>query len=481
MDTIGHWINGREVIQGATFASVNPATGATIAQVSSADEAIVDQAVQSARQAAPTWEAAGVKARRDVLNTLADLIAANAEDIAQRDTLDCGMPISLSRAGVNGLVDSVRMFAGMTGVIRGTSTPLEDGRIAFTLRQPYGVVGGITPWNYPFNVAIHKVVPALAAGNAIVLKPADLTPLTAMDLARLCTEAGVPDGVFNLVQGTGPEAGAALARNPGVGIVSFTGSTATGKVIQQLAAEGMTRPVALELGGKDPAVILDDADLDAAVACVRRSVFNHAGQTCTAETRVLAHRSVADEVIERLHERIRGLNVGDPTDPATDVGPLISPQQLARVDRYVQQAKDEGAQVVIGGGRLDDGDLANGNFYRPTLFSGVTADHTIFHEEVFGPVMTVTTFDDDDEALRLANLPQYGLQASVWTRDLERALRFSAGIDAGTVQVNGMHVPSGGIGGTPWKASGHHPENGLEGVMNLTRSKTVILQPAPRH
>jgi acyl-CoA reductase-like NAD-dependent aldehyde dehydrogenase len=476
MDTIGHWIDGREVREGDTFDTVDPATGVTIASVSSADAGIVGRAVASAEAAAPGWAATPAGERREILERVAATIAARAEELAQLDTSDSGMPIRLSRATMEGNAKAAHATAALAQMIRGVSTPMEGGRVAFTMRQPYGVVGGVTPWNYPFNVAMHKALPALAAGNAIVLKPADLTPVSAMELARMCSDAGVPAGVFNLVNGTGPVAGEALVRDTRVGIISFTGSTATGRAIQRVASEGIARPVVLELGGKDPAIMFADADLDTAVERIRYSIFNHAGQTCTAETRVLAHRSIVDEVVERFRTFIEGLRTGDPTDPDTDVGPLISERQRERVEGYVRQAQDQGAEVVIGGGRLEHPDLPGGFFFRPTLFAGVTPEHTIFHEEVFGPVMTVTAFEDDEEALRLANLPEYGLQSSVWTKDLDRALRFASGVQAGAVQINTVHASSGGIGGTPWKGSGYNSDGGLEGVLTLTRSKNVIIQ-----
>lgn len=479
---IGHWIDGREVREGATLPVIDPSRGAPIGEVHIAGRDVVAQAVSSAQRAAAGWAATPIEERAGLLERIAALIAPRVEEFAQLDTLDVGMPIRLSRAMAGATPGMTRAAATMGAAIRGTTVPSEGGRTVFTLREPYGVVGAVIPWNYPFAQAVHSVMPALIAGNSVVLKPAELTPLGALELARLCSEAGLPDGVLNLVNGTGQVTGDALVRDPRVGLVCFTGSPATGRAVQAAATEGIARPVILELGGKDAVLVYDDADLDAAVERIRVSVFNHAGQTCAAKTRVIAHRAVVQDVIDRLHTAIMSLRTGDPDDPGTDVGPVASDRQLRRVERYVEQAREQGADIAIGGSVLDERGLSGGFFYRPTMVTGVTPQHDIFHEEVFGPVLTVTEAEDDATMVHLANLPDYGLEAAVWTRDLTRALGAAAALEAGAIHINGIHLASGGIGRSPWKGSGYAADGGHEGVLNMTRSRTVIVQTgAPGH
>jgi acyl-CoA reductase-like NAD-dependent aldehyde dehydrogenase len=473
---VGHWIGGSEVHEGPTIPVIDPASGSSLGEVHVADADVVARAVTDAERAARGWAATPLAERGEILERVAELLSERVEEFAQLDTLDVGMPIRLSRAMAGATPGMTRASAGAIDGIRGVTTPAEDGRYAFTLREPYGVVGSVIPWNYPFAQAVHSVMPPLIAGNAVVLKPAELTPLSALELARLCTEAGLPDGVLNLVNGPGPTTGEALVRDARVGLVCFTGSPASGRAVQAAAAEGIARPVILELGGKDAVLVHDDADVAAAVERIRVSVFNHAGQTCAAKTRVIVHHAVADEVVDRLHAAIASLRTGDPNDPETDVGPVASERQLLRVEGYVDRAREQGARVAIGGERLVVPGRSGGFFYRPTMVTDVTPEHTIFHEEVFGPVLTVTTAADDAEMVGLANLPAYGLEASVWTRDLVRGLRAAAALEAGAIHINGIHLSSGGIGRSPWKGSGYDADGGLEGVLNMTRSRTVILQ-----
>lgn len=476
---VGHWIDGQEVHEGDTMPVVGPADAVTIAQLHVADEATVARAVSAAERAAPAWAATPLQERAAILEQIAVRIGSRVEEFAQIDTLDVGMPIRLSRAMAGATPGMARTAAGQVSALRGVTAPIEAGHVTFTLREPYGVVGSVIPWNYPFAQAVHSLMPALVAGNTVVLKPAELTPLAAFELARLCSEAGIPDGVINIVNGPGATTGEALVRDPRVGLVCFTGSPATGRAVQTAASEGIARPVILELGGKDAVLVLDDADLAAAVQRIRISAFNHAGQTCAAKTRVIVQRSVAEELVSRLCEAIEDLKTGDPNDPETDVGPVASSRQLERVERYVRKAREQGAEIIVGGGRLEDPNLANGFFYRPTMLAGVTPEHTIFHEEVFGPVITVTEADDDEELVRLANLPDYGLEASVWTSDLSRALHAAEALEAGAIHINGIHLSSGGIGRSPWKGSGYHADGGVEGLLNMTRSRIVIVQTTP--
>jgi acyl-CoA reductase-like NAD-dependent aldehyde dehydrogenase len=410
--------------------------------------------------------------RSRLLRKIADLIRANAPSLALLDTRDAGRPIRDTTNDLIRAADIFDFFSGLCDKLRGATMPVPPGFSARTVREPYGVVGAIVPWNIPLVMACLKVAPALAAGNTVVLKPAEETPLSALALGQLCLEAGLPEGVLNVVPGDGESAGAALVAHRGVDKIAFTGSTQTGRLIMQSAA-GSMKGLTLELGGKGPNIVFADADLDRALQGALFTAFHHQGQICAAGSRLLVERSIAEEFTMRLAHAARRIRVGDPESPDTHIGAIISARQLETIERYVAGGLREGAMLSTGGARLADGVPEGGLYYRPTVFSRVAPAMAIAREEIFGPVLSVMTFADEAEAVKLANDTSYGLTAAIWTRDADRAGRMPATIKAGTVWVNttnvvNVAVPAGGFG-----ESGFGKEYGIEGAENYTRLKTV--------
>lgn len=432
------WIDGEpHHATGADHIVVNPATDEPVATVKLAGRADVDAAVAGARAAQPAWGRATPAERASVLLALARAMAAESETLISEEVAPTGKAVRLATEfDVPGSIDNVEFFAGVARNLEGKATAEYSADHTSSIRrEPVGVVGTITPWNYPLQMAVWKVIPALAAGCAVVLKPAEITPLTTLTLARLASEAGLPDGVLNIVVGTGPEAGAHLAGHPGVDMVTFTGSSAVGRqVMAQTAATGAR--IQLELGGKAPFVVFDDADLDAAIhGAVAGSLIN-GGQDCTAATRAIVAPALYDDFVTGVAELMSKVVIGDPTDPATDLGSLISHAHRDKVAGMVDRARASGARIVTGG-TIPDGP---GAFYPPTLVADVAEDSEIYRDEVFGPVLTVSRFTDDDDAIRRANDTPYGLAASAWTRDVYRAQRASREIHAGCVWIND-HIP----------------------------------------
>ncbi len=419
---------------------VNPATGEVLTRADLATPDDVDAAVAAATRAQAEWGRATPGERAAALTSLAAVMSERAEEYAQAETAQAGKPIKLAREfDVPGSIDNVSFYAGAARNLEGRASAEYDGAHTSVIRrEPVGVVASIAPWNYPLQMAVWKVMPAIAAGNTIVLKPAEITPITSLMLAEDCTRAGLPNGVVNVLNGPGRVVGEAMVAHPGVRMTSFTGSTPVGQRIMELAS-GTVKRVHLELGGKAPFVVFDDADLDAAVQGAVAGALINTGQDCTAATRAYVQRPLYDAFVQGVADVMRTVRLGDPTDPSTDQGPLVSVKQRDSVAGYVERARGYGAKVVVGG-RAPDGELAKGAYYEPTLVIDVAQDSEIVQQELFGPVLVVLPFDTDDEGIALANDTPFGLAASAWSRDTFRTLRASREIQAGCVWIND-HIP----------------------------------------
>jgi acyl-CoA reductase-like NAD-dependent aldehyde dehydrogenase len=473
----GHFIDGRErpSADGRTFEVRNPANGTLVARVAEGGAAEIDLAIRAASAAFEDgrWSRQPVRERHRILNRFADAIETALPELATLETTCVGRPLREMRAQLGRIPEFYRYFAAVARTAEDAVTPFEGPYLNYVRRVPLGVCGQLTPWNHPLLILTKKLAPALAAGNTVVVKPSEYTPLTTLVLTQLAREAGIPDGIFNVVTGFGAEAGAALSSDKRLRKLDLTGGTETGRAVAKLAGENLVR-VTCELGGKAPVIVLPDADLDRAAAGAVFAAFIASGQTCVAGTRVLVHESQHDALVERMVKRARAIRIGDPLDLATQLGPVVSARQLERTERYVAIGRDEGATVACGG-RRPAGALASGFFYEPTIFTDVRPAMRIAQDEIFGPVTCVLTYRDIEEAVAIANGIEFGLAASVWSADAGRAMKLAERLECGIVWINDHHridpaLPWGGM-----KASGMGRETGLEGYREYTQTKAVIV------
>jgi acyl-CoA reductase-like NAD-dependent aldehyde dehydrogenase len=473
-----HLIDGAEQpsVGARTFEVRNPANGALVARVAEGGAAEIDRAVTAARRAFDDgrWSRLPVRERYRVLNRFAQLLEEALPSLSTLESTCTGRPLREMSAQLSRLPEFYRYFAAVARTAEDGLTPFEGPYLNYVRRVPLGVVGQITPWNHPLLILTKKLAPALAAGNSVVIKPSEYTPLTTLELMKLVKESGVPDGVVNVVTGFGGEAGRALSSHPGLAKLDLTGGTETGRVVAQAAGANLVR-VNCELGGKAPVIVLPDADLEKAAAGATFAAFIATGQTCIAGARILVHESDAQELVERMVARAVALRLGDPLDAQTQLGPLVSARQLQRTEEYVAIGKREGAEIVCGGKRATTGALAAGFFYEPTIFADVRPSMRIAQDEIFGPVTCVLTYKDLDDAVRIANDIPFGLGASVWTSDAAKGMRLAEQLACGIVWINDHHridpaLPWGGV-----KASGMGRECGLEGYREYTQTKSVIV------
>lgn len=469
----GEWI---ESAGAGLIDSINPATGQVNGVVVDSTEEDLERAVISARRAldSSAWKKMPPQQRGKMLHKLASLLDANRERLAVLESMDNGKPIRETRAELDGTIACFEFFAGTPDKLRGSTIPAGAGRLNYTLREPVGVVGQIIPWNSPMLMLSWKVAPALACGNTIVLKPAEDTSLTALEFAFLMQEADLPQGVVNVITGVGERSGSLIARHPGIDAVAFTGHHVTGQAVVANSA-GNLKKVALELGGKSPNIVFDDADLDSAVNAAVAAAFKGQGQSCAAGSRLFLQKGIKDRFLEKLCAQAGKIRVGDPLDEATEMGPVINEVQLNKVQNCVNKGVDEGASIALGGRRRSDELLRNGFYFPPTVLDSVSSAMSAARDEIFGPVVSIIEFDDEEDVIRQANDVIYGLTGAVWTRDIGRANRIASAINFGTVWINTYKAlsPSSPYGG--FKMSGYGKDNGLEALDFYSRLKSVWL------
>ena len=480
-DTETLYIDGRRepATSGETFDVINPYDGRRLARVGQASQADIDRAVKAAQAGQRCWAAMTGMQRSRVLNRAVALLRERNDELAELETRNTGKPISETAAVdiVTG-ADVLEYYAGLAPAIEGTQIPLRESSFVYTRREPLGVIGAIGAWNYPIQIACWKAAPALAAGNAVVFKPSEVTPLTAMKLAEVFTEAGLPDGVFNVVHGDG-RVGQMLTEHEGIAKVSFTGEVGTGKKVMASAGGSTLKDVTMELGGKSPLIVFADADLDRAADAAMMANFYSSGQVCTNGTRVFVERSMKEAFEAKLVERIARIRAGDPLDPEVNFGPLVSFAHQAKVLSYIELGRQEGARVLAGGDVWNQGGYAAGAWAAPTAFTDCRDDMRIVREEIFGPVMAILVFDDEEELLRRANDTHYGLAAGVFTESLARAHRIIHRLEAGICWINtwGESPAEMPVGG--YKQSGVGRENGIETLTHYTQTKSVQVEMGP--
>jgi acyl-CoA reductase-like NAD-dependent aldehyde dehydrogenase len=462
---------------GGTFEVCDPSTGGPLATVARAAKTDVDRAVAAAHRAleSKTWGGAPPAERGRVMLRIAQALRDRSEELAVLESRDNGKPLRQSRTDLQVAARYFEFFAGVADKLMGNTIPLGPGLLDFTVREPIGVSAQIIPWNYPIQIGARGVAPALAAGCAVVLKPAEDAPMTALRLGEIALECGLPPGVLNVVPGLEPEAGAALAAHPDINQLTFTGSVEVGIAVAKMAADNVV-PAVLELGGKSPNIVFADADMDAAVQGVANAIFQNAGQTCSAGSRLLVQRQVHDELVARLAGRAQSMRIGPGvSDP--DMGPIISRKQLETIEGYVKTGTREGAEIAAGGGRPQDAALGAGFYFQPTVLDKVLPEMRVAQEEIFGPVLAVIAFDEIDEAIAIANRTPYGLVAGVWTRDINKAMTMASRVKAGQVYINtygaggGVELPFGG-----YKKSGYGREKGLDSLASYLQIKNVCVR-----
>ncbi|HEY0160787.1 MAG TPA: aldehyde dehydrogenase family protein [Thermoanaerobaculia bacterium] len=477
--TIQHrlFINGEfvDARSGETFSTINPATEEKIADVASAGAEDIDTAVKAARaqmEPGSEWQKMKPRDRAKVMWRLADILTARAAEIGRIETIDNGKPIFESQfVDTPAAAECLYYFAGWSGKVTGETIPISDGAFTYTLREPIGVVGAITPWNFPLMMAVWKIAPALACGNTIICKPASNTSLSLLKFAEYAREAGLPAGVLNVVPGRGSVVGNAIVDHPGIDAIAFTGSTEVGKGLMARAAKTLKK-VSLELGGKSPNIVFADADLDAAAKGALNAIFYGKGEVCAAGSRLLVEESAHEELMAKVCERASKMVAGDPLHPKTRLGAIVSKEQMESVMSYIDAGKSEGAKLVCGGGRADIG-TGKGYFLQPTIFDDVTPEHRIAREEIFGPVLATLRFKDADDAVAKGNATVYGLAAAVWTKDVSKAHRIARAIKAGTLWVNtyNLYDPALPFGG--FKESGFGRDQGRDALDKYTQTKSV--------
>jgi betaine-aldehyde dehydrogenase len=468
-----------DATSGETFDTLDPATGETLASVQQASAADADRAVRSAQEGQREWAALTAMQRSRILRRAVELLRERNDELAALETRDTGKPIAETLAVdiVTG-ADVIEYYAGLATAIEGQQIPLRPTSFVYTRREPLGVCAGIGAWNYPIQIACWKSAPALAAGNAMIFKPSEITPLSALKLAEIYTEAGVPAGVFNVVQGDG-RVGAMLAAHPDIEKISFTGGVETGKKVMSMAGASSLKEVTMELGGKSPLLVFADANLERAADIAMSANFFSSGQVCTNGTRVFVQRNVIERFEALLLERVKRIRVGAPTEASTNFGPLVSAAQLQKVLGYIESGVTEGARLIAGGKRLTENHYAQGQYVEPTIFTGCHDDMRIVREEIFGPVMSILVFDDEDEAIERANRTAYGLAAGVVTENLSRAHRVIHRLEAGICWINtwGESPAEMPVGG--YKQSGVGRENGITTLEHYTRIKSVQVELGP--